>query len=269
MKKLFALLFAFISFSAFSQIKISALPNANSFTGTEKIEIVQGGSSKQGNLNQFRSFFFPLYSGTAIKYLSDSAGYFSWRTVSGGGGGGSYVDLSTNQTVGGVKTFTNGITIASGSTIKLITPYGNDLIYSSGFGRTFYLSPDESGTLATREWSNTYKFNIPTGTTSQYIRGDGSLATYSGGGGGTTYNYQIKTANYTAVTLDKFIECTGTITITLPTAVGVATECHKILNNGSGVITVVCTGGTTVSVNISFSADAYEFVSNGTNWKIY
>lgn len=265
MKKLLALLFAFISFSAFSQIKISALPNANSFNGTEKIELVQGGSSKQGNLNQFRSFFFPLYSGTAIKYLSDSAGYFSWRTVSGGGGG-SYVDLSTNQTVGGQKTFTNGLTIATGSTINFITPYGNDIINSSGVGRTFSLSPDESGTLATREWSNTYKFNTPTGTTSQYVRGDGSLATY---GGGTTYNYQTKTANYTAATQDKFIECTGTITITLPTAVGVATECHKILNNGSGVITVVCTGGTTVSVNISFNGDAYEFVSNGTNWKIY
>ena len=222
MKKILILLFALISFSAFSQVKISSLPNANSFNGTEKIEIVQSGSSKQGTLNQFRSFFFPLYSGTTIKYLSDSAGYFSWRTVSGGGG---------SSTWGGIT------------------------------GAIFSQTDLQSAL--------NLKYNTPTGTISQYIRGDGTLATYSSGGGGTTYNYLTKSANYTATSLDKFIECTGTITITLPTAVGVATESHKILNNGTGVITVLCTGGTTVSVNIKFSTDAYEFISNGTNWKIY
>jgi len=243
MVKYFKYLLVFISLNSIAQnLKISQLPLVNNLSGSEIIPLAQGSFTKGVTAGNLKTFFFPLYSGTSIKYLADSAGVFSWRTVSGGGGG-SYVDLTTAQTVGGNKTFSNGLTIGATNSLNFAGAYGTDVIYGTTVGRTFYLDPNNGGVLATQSW----------------VTANGVV----------TYNYLIKTSNYTATSLDKFIECTGTMTITLPTAVGVATETHKILNNGSGVVTVVCTGGTTVNVNISFNGDAYEFVSNGTNWKIY
>ncbi len=58
---------------------------------------------------------FQLNNGTqgAGKVLtSDANGVSSWQTPSGGGGG-SYVDLTTNQTVGGTKTFSNDLSVNS------------------------------------------------------------------------------------------------------------------------------------------------------------
>lgn len=53
-------------------------------------------------------------------------------------------------------------------------------------------------------------------------------------------------SNYTATPLDEVIEATGTITVTLPTAVGRARRI-VVINTGTGTVTVATTGGQTIS----------------------
>lgn len=80
---------------------------------------------------------------------------------------------------------------------KLQTIY--DLITSSPPGSTTWGSI--TGTLSSQTDLNTVlsgKFNNPTGTTSQYIRGDGSLATFPTTGGGIPHTTASGTDTYTA-----------------------------------------------------------------------
>ena len=79
-------------------------------------------------------------------------------------------------------------------------------------------------------------------------------------------------ANYTVGTNDYLIDITGnTITVTLPTAVGVNGKNYVIKNRGTGVVTVETTssqtidGANTKSLN---NNDSIEVISDGSNWII-
>jgi hypothetical protein len=70
------------------------------------------------------------------------------------------------------------------------------------------------------------------------------VATFSSG---VILAYVAKTANYTITTSDYTIDCTsGTFTVTLPTAVGIAGQVFNIINSGSGVITLATTSSQTI-----------------------
>jgi len=64
--------------------------------------------------------------------------------------------------------------------------------------------------------------------------------------GGITLPYVGKTSTYTILDTDYFVDCSGTFTVTLPTAVGVAGKVYVIKNSGSGSITVNTTSSQTI-----------------------
>ena len=85
-------------------------------------------------------------------------------------------------------------------------------------------------------------------------------------------SYIAKTANFTATSLTSTIDCTNTITITLPTAVGQSGRIHTIKNSGTGVITIATTssqtidGASTQSLLTQWSKITVQ--STGANWII-
>jgi hypothetical protein len=84
--------------------------------------------------------------------------------------------------------------------------------------------------------------------------------------------YTAKSANFTATSLTSTIDCTNTITITLPTAVGNSGRIHTIKNSGTGVITIATTssqtidGAATQSLLTQYSKITVQ--STGANWII-
>lgn len=90
--------------------------------------------------------------------------------------------------------------------------------------------------------------------------------------GGITFPVTGITESYTVGVNDYFIDVTGnTITVTLPTAVGINGKNYVIKNSGSGVVTVATTSGQTID-NVSSKSlrnnDSIEIVSDGSNWII-
>jgi len=121
---------------------------------------------------------------------------------------------------------------------------------------------------------------IQFGTNAIQIASVGSLAAQctTKDGSGTFFNgaiatgYVAKSANFTATSQTSTIDCTNTITITLPTAVGFAGRIHTIKNSGTGVITIATTssqtidGAATQSLLTQYSKITVQ--STGANWII-
>jgi len=83
-------------------------------------------------------------------------------------------------------------------------------------------------------------------------------------------SYTAKTATYTALTSDYYIDCTAnTFTVTLPTSV--AGQTFVVANNGAGTITVQGTGGQLVNGAATYNIAAgstYEFYGTGTQYRV-
>lgn len=90
--------------------------------------------------------------------------------------------------------------------------------------------------------------------------------------GGITFPITGINANYNVGVNDYLIDVTGnTITVTLPTAVGIDGKNYVIKNNGSGVVTVATTSSQTIDGASSKSLktnDSIEVISDGSNWVI-
>jgi hypothetical protein len=94
-------------------------------------------------------------------------------------------------------------------------------------------------------------------------------------GGGRRSAYAAKVAAYTIVpATDYCINCTtGTYSVTLPTASGIAGQEFVIKNSGTGVITIATTYSQTIDANASGSLtlnqyDSISVMSDGANWII-
>lgn len=84
-------------------------------------------------------------------------------------------------------------------------------------------------------------------------------------------SYVAKSSNYTITTDDYTIDCSNTITITLPTAVDIEGQVFVIKNSDTGIVTVDGDGSETIDGDETF--DLYEkesitIQSTGTNWII-
>jgi hypothetical protein len=90
--------------------------------------------------------------------------------------------------------------------------------------------------------------------------------------GGITFPVTGINASYTVNTNDYLVDVTGnTITVTLPTAVGIDGKNYVIKNSGNGVVTVATTSGQTIDGVSSKSLknnDSIEVISDGSNWVI-
>ncbi len=84
--------------------------------------------------------------------------------------------------------------------------------------------------------------------------------------------YVAKTSTYTASASDCVINCTsGTFTVNLPTAVGIAGRQYIIKNSGAGTITADPNGSETLDGAATASITAgnvLRIVSDGANWII-
>jgi len=112
--------------------------------------------------------------------------------------------------------------------------------------------------------------------------GTGAYATLECGGGvkvdgvlnvagGLLVTQQTKSSNYTIVDTDHTIFASGTITITLPTAVGRAGRQFVVKNISANTVTVGSNGGnidgsSTFSLTVQYMSITVE--SDGTNWFI-
>lgn len=120
----------------------------------------------------------------------------------------------------------------------------------------------------------THQGFIDDGTNSLSI--DGTLSVH----GGTTitnlnatYNVVQKTSNYTIVSTDYMVDCTGTFNITLPAASSVSGKEFVIKNSGSGSITILTSDSNLIDDNASgdiilIQYESLSVYSNGSNWVI-
>ena len=85
------------------------------------------------------------------------------------------------------------------------------------------------------------------------------------------FAYVEKSVTYTITESDFLINATtGTFTITLPTAVGIAGRVYIVKNSGTGTITVDGNSDETIdgvaNVSLSTQWDIVRLMSNGANW---
>ena len=99
------------------------------------------------------------------------------------------------------------------------------------------------------------------------IYADGTIRSLSGG-----KSVVSKTGTYTITASDDIIDCNGTFTVTLPTAVGISGTSYTITNTGTGTITVDGDGTETIigelTQPLTAQWDSMTVYSNGTSWRI-
>lgn len=136
---------------------------------------------------------------------------------------------------------------------------GIELTLPSGFLNVI----DDGGQIQVLDFSS-----LSNGWTWAMPNGSGTLA-LTGDPVQTAYNAQGST--YTALATDCVINCTGTWTLTLPTAVGVSGRLYYIKNSGAGTITMAGTGGQTfdgvASPTVAAGA-SLTVCSDGANWLV-
>jgi len=83
------------------------------------------------------------------------------------------------------------------------------------------------------------------------------------------YSYRAVTGTYTITPTDYMLDCSGTFTITLPTAVGFTGE-YVIKNSGTGTVTLDATGSETIDgelmITIVSQWETRHVRSDGANW---
>lgn len=83
-------------------------------------------------------------------------------------------------------------------------------------------------------------------------------------------SYIEVTSNYTLTSNDYTVNCTsGSFTVTLPTAVGIAGRCFEVTNTGSGEITLDTTSSETIqgdSKQTVYQDECFVVRSTGANW---
>jgi hypothetical protein len=160
--------------------------------------------------------------------------------VGGASGGDPFISLD----ISGVTGWSLGVDNSDSDKFKIANSW-NDV------GTTTRLTIDTSGNVGIGTSSPNSPFHV-----------NGSIA--------------FKTSSISAnTTLDgtyTHVFASGTITITLPTAVGISGRTYWIKRTGTGTITINTTSSQTIdgaaSLSITAQYDSYTLVSDGSNWFI-
>jgi hypothetical protein len=84
--------------------------------------------------------------------------------------------------------------------------------------------------------------------------------------------YSEQAGDYTALPTDYVINCSGTLMIMLPTAVGITGKVYIIKNSGTGVVTISGDGSETIdgssTKSLSIQYSSCTILSDGANWII-
>ena len=97
---------------------------------------------------------------------------------------------------------------------------------------------------------------------------DGTLKSSVGGNSRSVVSISTTTNAGSNINTDYVYLISGTTTLTLPTAIG-NTNRYTAINAGNSTVTVNTTGGQTITGSASIAikpGDAYDFISNNTNW---
>ena len=89
---------------------------------------------------------------------------------------------------------------------------------------------------------------------------------------GSGLSVVTKTGDYTITVEDDVILANGTLTLTLPTAVGITGKCFEVKNIGTGAVTVDADGSETIDGSLSITMFipelSHTFRSDNVNWRI-
>ena len=95
--------------------------------------------------------------------------------------------------------------------------------------------------------------------------------TIGGNVGNQTLNYVFTGSTYNIKDSDNVIDCSGTYSIYLPTAVGITGRVYIIKNSGSGTVTIDANGSETIDGSLTTPLTASQkktLISTGSNWII-
>ena len=88
---------------------------------------------------------------------------------------------------------------------------------------------------------------------------------------GLSLGYVAKSTAYTATASDYWIDCSSTMTLTLPTPVGCAGRTYFIKNAGTGVVTIATAAGAidgAATFILNVQNQGMGVISDGTNWLV-
>jgi hypothetical protein len=207
-------------------------------TGVSSITVTNGGTGYTSATVTVASSTTSFVSATATATLS--GGVVTGITVVTSGTG--YTSAPTVTITGNGTGATATATITTGGSN---TSIGYQAGANSNYGlRNIYIGNSAKGVLNSND--KLYIDNANNGTSS-FIYGDmTSGARNLTVNAGLTLPYVAKTGTYSATASDYTIDCTsGTFTVTLPTAVGITGKIYKIINSGSGTITIATTSSET------------------------
>ncbi|MBC7426718.1 MAG: hypothetical protein H7321_09305 [Bacteroidia bacterium] len=181
-----------------------------------------------------------LNVGSGNGIIAQSGGTGIWSFTNGAGGGFSFEWIQNGSTAMKLTTDNN----------LIVTKLATGLTAPATTGTTKMVIVDANGLLSNA--------TIPTGTLNRSIN-----------------TISASTTLGSAANTDYFYFCTGTITATLPTAVG-NTNRYVIKNKGAGIITLATTssqlidGASTYSVqaNSGTTVSSIEVMSDGINWVV-
>lgn len=209
-----------------------------------------------------------LVSGTTIKTINSISLLGSGDIAISGGG--TYTDEQAQDAVGTILTDT--------STVDLTYNDAANTISASVIQSALTLAQSQVTNLTSDLAAKQPNITLTTTGTSgaaTFIGATLNIPQYSGGGAaGISRSVTSLATNTTlsaAASTDYVIFATGTITLTLPTAVG-NTNRYSIENIGTGVVTVNTTSSQTINGETSqllYQYDAADFISNNTNWGVF
>jgi hypothetical protein len=219
-----------------------------------------------------------------------NSGYVGVGSTATAGAEGSIFRIAKDNTVaGGGQVIITGATDPNKQLIfgyHTSSNYGQiQAIFQGNSTSPFYINPAGGGNVGVGAASASYMLDV-TGTlrntTSAYFAtSSGNVGIGTTSPNSTLHNngsfataYIAKTANYTLTSSDYLVEVTsGTVTETLPTAVGITGRIYVITNSGSGVVTLGTTSSQTfanvVATPTTLTLNQFATVtviSNGANW---
>lgn len=162
------------------------------------------------------------------------------------------------------------LTILNGKTLT-----ANNTLSFSGTDSTTFTFPATGGNVL----ASVTAISTITGTpsSSNFLRGDGTWSTPSGGSGITRSINSVSTATTGAATAstDYVYFVSATTTFTLPTAVS-NTNSYKVVNSGTATVTVTTTSSQTINspaaavTSLTLTpGQSQEYISNNANWWIF
>jgi len=229
-------------------------------TTTTKQFLTETGTGSNGNAPVFGTIALGDIPATvwstpnALGSTTPSSGAFTTITTTGN---------ITPSTAGGA---TAGSSTVPYSAVYLGTSANTNKILSASLSSNYVCTLPAANSNPIQPLSS-----ATTGQAVTYI--DAAGVQHLGAAGGFVGNYSAQTTSFTAV-VGQLYYCNGTMTITLPTAVGNGGGQILVFNVGTGTLTFASTSGQTIGtfasggLTGSVQGNSFSFYSDNANWQV-